>query len=213
MDAIIFIAGILALAFGAIFCFLGYSGIQKKKEIEEENRRIEEENQQLIKTNTKLDTMRSNLESKNRELAQEALERAAIATRKAAEQQKIMADSLAQYCDTLEAAYLAEENKFDLKVAHLTDVYEQMQERLSDEYEQDKKTTREAFNAYVEILCGEYSKVEEQFDKELAKMNNTIALKKGELDEIASTWRAAKEAQIREEEMLLKYSDINTLCS
>ena len=34
MDWIIFIAGILALIFGIIFCFLGYSGIQKKKEIE-----------------------------------------------------------------------------------------------------------------------------------------------------------------------------------
>jgi hypothetical protein len=204
MNWIIFIAGILALIFGTIFCFLGYSSIQKKKEIEEENRRIEEENQQLIKTNIKLDTIRSNLESKNKELAQQALEQAAIAAQNAAEQQRIMADSLAQYCDTLEAAYLAEENKFDLKVSHLTEIYEQMQERLSNEYEQDKKTTREAFHAYVEILCGEYSKAEEHFDNELAKMSETIALRKEELDEIAATWKAAREAQIREEEMLLK---------
>ena len=204
MDWIIFIAGILALIFGCIFCFLGYNGIQKKKEVEEENRRIEEENQQLIKTNTKLDTMRSNLEKKISDLTKDALEKAATAAQIAAEQQKIMADSLSQYCDTLESAYLAEENKFDLKVARLTEVYEQMQEQLNSEYEQDKKITCEAFNAYVEILCGEYSKAEEQFDKELAKMKDTIALKKEELDEIAATWRAAREAQIREEEMLLK---------
>ena len=204
MDWIIFIAGILALIFGAIFCFLGYSGIQKKKEIEEENRRIEEENQQLIKTNTKLDIMRSNLERRVNELTKDAIEKAAIVTQRIAEQQKIMADSLEQYCDALENAYLAEENQFDLKVARLTETYANIKEKLEREYNEDKNLLHTAFESYVDLLLGEYSKAEEKYDQDLSNLTLAISVKQQELDEIAATWRAAREAQIREEEMLLK---------
>ena len=204
MDWIIFIAGILALIFGIIFAFFGHRKVQKKKEIEEENRKIEEENQQLIKKNIKLDTMRSDLEKKISDLTKEALEKAATATQSAAEQQRIMADSLAQYCDTLEAAYLAEEGKFDLKVARLAEIYQQIKERLEREHVEDKELLHTAFESYVNLLLEEYSKAEQKYDNDLSNLALEISEKQQELDKIAATWRAAHEAQLREEEMLLK---------
>ena len=204
MDWIIFIAGILALIFGIIFAFFGHRKVQKKKEIEEENRKIEEENQQLIKKNIKLDAMRSDLEKKISDLTKEALEKAATAAQSAAEQQRIMADSLAQYCDALENAYLAEENKFDIKVARLTETYESIKERLEREHTEDKNLLHTAFESYVDLLLSEYSKAEKKYDQDLSNLALAISNKQQELDEIAATWRAAREAQLREEEMMLK---------
>lgn len=117
--------------------------------------------------------------------------------------QDILADhnlaqsSFEKYCDNLETEYLAVEHSFDKRKKLLEQTYSLQQQDLERQYEYYKKEFRQAYENYVDVLESEYDAQEARFDNEVRVLTEN-------LDNLKQTYAAAREAQIREEEMATK---------
>ena len=197
----ILVCGIILSILGCILSYFAYQKIKNQIIADDitlnNNKLLNEENLKLVTHKNLLLESIQELENKKEQLVASTIEN--INT-----QQQTILNSLERYCDTLEDAYLAEETSFDLKIEKLANTFKQKEKSLQEGYENDKKIAYDAFQNYLTILLNEYKKAEDEFDTNLSKINQVIADKKEELDLIAATWRATREAQIREEEIRLK---------
>ena len=94
----------------------------------------------------------------------------------------------------MDLAYQATEQQYDTKLI-------QLKNQLTEDYEKEKRITWEAFNRYVEVLDNYYKVTESDFDKQLANITKAIKEQEENLEQIKQTYAAAREAQIREEEI------------
>lgn len=174
----IIIGGSLAAA-GIITLIIGC----KKIKI---NNLVKEENKDLEKTNQFLKEEESVLRYKMKWLVEQV------------NVQRTEQDHAAQqYCDNLDLVYQAKELEFDTKLKMLT-------EQFQRDLEKSKEESWISFNKYVEGLDNYYLQVEKDFDISLEKILKTIEEHKEDLEKIKQTYAAAREAQIREEEIALK---------
>jgi hypothetical protein len=176
------VGGVLAAA-GIVAIIIGGKRVKLNTYLIEENKRIEEENISLEKQREKefykLNEVKAMLRTLQQQLeeAKENFER-----------------NFDSYVEALELAYQAKENEFDSKVRLL-------QEQTNQKCERSKEESWRAFEKYVEGLDEYYVKVEKDFDKSLKDIQKIIEEHREELEQIRQTYAAAREAQIREEEI------------
>jgi hypothetical protein len=176
------VGGVLAAA-GIVAIIIGGKRVKLNTYLIEENKRIEEENISLEKQREKefykLNEVKAMLRTLQQQLeeAKENFER-----------------NFDSYVEALELAYQAKENEFDIKVRLL-------QEQTNQKCERSKEESWHAFEKYVEGLDEYYVKVEKDFDKSLKDIQKIIEEHREELEQIRQTYAAAREAQIREEEI------------
>jgi hypothetical protein len=176
------VGGVLAAA-GIVAIIIGGKRVKLNTYLIEENKRIEEENISLEKQREKefykLNEVKAMLRTLQQQLeeAKENFER-----------------NFDSYVEALELAYQAKENEFDIKVRLL-------QEQTNQKCERSKEESWHAFEKYVEGLDEYYIKVEKDFDKSLKDIQKIIEEHREELEQIRQTYAAAREAQIREEEI------------
>ena len=111
--------------------------------------------------------------------------------------------SFENYCDVLDLSYQIKENEFDAKVRALALELEQKKEN-------DKRDSLDAFRYFWETLEKDYIRIEEDFDKKIALLQKDYNIQEEKLNKIKATYAAAKEAQLREEEIALQ-SDFYSL--
>ena len=178
----IIIGGSLAAA-GIITLIIGCKKIKLNNQIKLDNQKLEEDNLALERERErsfhKLQEVKSALN-----IFQQQLEKA----------KEDFTKNYENYVEVLELAYSAKEVEYDSKLSIL-------KSNLDNEYENHKKETWDAFQKYVEILDTYYQTVEADFDRQITKISKIIGEHKEELDHIRQTYAAAREAQIREEEM------------
>ena len=105
--------------------------------------------------------------------------------------------SFENYCDVLDLSYQIKENEFDAKVRALA-------LELEQKTENDKRDSLDAFRYFWEALEKDYIKIEEDFDKKIALLQKDYNIQEEKLNKIKATYAAAKEAQLREEEIALQ---------
>lgn len=111
--------------------------------------------------------------------------------------------SFENYCDVLDLYYQIKENEFDAKIRALVLELEQKKEN-------NKRNSQDAFLYFMETLEKDYLRIEEDFDKKIALLQRDYDIQEERLNKIKATYAAAKEAQLREEEMILQ-SDFYSL--
>ena len=111
--------------------------------------------------------------------------------------------SFENYCDILDLSYQIKENEFDAKVRALA-------LKLEQKKENDKRDSLDAFRYFWETLEKDYVRIEEDFDKKIALLQKDYDIQEEKLNKIKATYAAAKEAQLREEEIALQ-SDFYSL--
>ena len=185
----IIIGGSLAAA-GIITLIIGCKKIKINTHIKLDNQRLEEDNIALSQEHLVLE--------KEREKAFHKLEEVKIvlsAFQQQLEQQEEQAQkSFENFCEILDLTYAAKEVEYDAKLKNL-------ELKLDNEFEQDKLLIYNAFNKYVEELNRYYECVEEDFDKSLENIKKVLEEHQEELEQIKRTYAAAREAQIRDEEI------------
>ena len=183
------IGGILAAA-GIVTFIIGCKKIKINTQIKLDNQKLEEENTILIENNLAL--------GREREKALYKLEEAKSTLNMFQQQfEKAKEDftkNYENYVDVLELAYSAKEAEYDAKLNGL-------KAKLDNEYENHKKEVWEAFQKYIEILDTYYQTVEDDFDKQVTNISEVIEEYKENLAQIRKTYAAAREAQIRDEEI------------
>lgn len=185
----IIIGGGLAAA-GIITLIIGCKKIKLNNRIKLDNQKLEEENIVLVEDNLALERERERAFHKLEEVKsalnifQQQLEKA----------KEDFSKNYESYVEVLELAYSAKEVEYDSKLSIL-------KSNLDNEYENHKQETWDAFQKYVEILDTYYQTVEADFDKQMDNISKIIEEHKEELEQIRQTYAAAREAQIREEEM------------
>ena len=176
------VGGVLAAA-GIVAIIISGKRVKLNTYLIDENKRIEEENISLEKQREKEFYKLNEVKAMLRALQQQLEE--------AKENFEKNFDS---YVEVLELAYQAKENEFDSKVRLL-------QEQTNQRCERSKEESWRAFEKYVEGLDEYYVKVEKDFDKSLNDIQKVIEEHREELEQIRQTYAAAREAQIREEEL------------
>ena len=185
----IIIGGSLATA-GIITLIIGCKKIKVNKKIQKENQELEEKNAKLIRDNLELDYTH-----KTRFRMLEELNSKLKFLKEQLEQQEEQAQkSFENFCEILDLTYSAKEVEYDAKLKNL-------ELKLDNEFEQDKLLIYNAFTKYVEELNRYYECVEEDFDKSLENIKKVLEEHQEELEQIKRTYAAAREAQIRDEEI------------
>lgn len=105
--------------------------------------------------------------------------------------------SFENYCDILDLAYEAKEKEYDTMVYY----YQNLTEH---KLEQSKAESDLAFEKYFEHLEKQYEQAEQDYDVNILVFDGKINEYKEELEKIKASYRAAREAQLREEEMAQK---------
>jgi hypothetical protein len=183
------IGGILAAA-GIVTFIIGCKKIKINTQIKLDNQKLEEENTILIENNLALGREREKAFYKLEEVKstlsmfQQQFEKA----------KEDFTKNYENYVDVLELAYSAKEAEYDAKLNGL-------KAKLDNEYENHKKEVWEAFQKYIEILDTYYQTVEDDFDKQVTNISEVIEEYKENLAQIRKTYAAAREAQIRDEEI------------
>ncbi len=185
----IIIGGSLAAA-GIITLIIGCKKIKINTQIKLDNQRLEEDNIILAQEHLVLE--------KEREKAFHKLEEVKVVLstfQQQLEQQEEQAQkSFENFCEILDLTYAAKEVEYDAKLKNL-------ELKLDNEFEQDKLLIYNAFTKYVEELNRYYECVEEDFDKSLENIKKVLEEHQEELEQIKRTYAAAREAQIRDEEI------------
>lgn len=176
------VGGVLAAA-GIVAIIIGGKRVKLNTYLIEENKKIEEENISLEKQREKEFYKLNEVKAMLRTLQQQ-LEEA----------KENFETNFNNYVEVLELAYQAKENEFDIKVRLL-------QEQTNQKCERSKEESWRAFEKYVEGLDEYYVKVEQDFDKSMKDIQKVIEEHREELEQIRQTYAAAREAQIREEEI------------
>ena len=181
------ILGIILIGTGLYLCYYAWKRIQNVNQVDQE---IADHNKLLLNEQRDLIDKKHSLQEQNKLLLMQvgALQEQAAAGSLLAQQ------SFEAYCDGLENEYLAIENSFDERKKLLEKTHDLRLQQLEDAYEHSKKETRAAFNAYITILENEYGLAESEFDD---KINSF----KTDLDNLKQTYTAAREAQLRAEEL------------
>ena len=185
----IIIGGSLAAA-GIITLIIGCKKIKINNRIKLDNQKLEEDNIVLAQEHLALE--------REREKAFHKLEEVKVALsafQQQLEQQEEQAQkSFENFCEILDLTYAAKEVEYDAKLKNL-------ELKLDNEFEQDKLLIYNAFTKYVEELNRYYECVEEDFDKSLENIKKVLEEHQEELEQIKKTYAAAREAQIRDEEI------------
>ena len=176
------VGGVLAAA-GIVAIIISGKRVKLNTYLIDENKRIEEENISLEKQREKEFYKLNEVKAMLRTLQQQ-LEEA----------KENFETNFNNYVEVLELAYQAKENEFDIKVRLL-------QEQTNQKYERNKEESWRAFEKYVEGLDEYYVQVEKDFDKSMKDIQKIIEEHREELEQIRQTYAAAREAQIREEEI------------
>ena len=92
---------------------------------------------------------------------------------------------------------MAVEHSFDERKKLLEQTYSLQQQDLERQYQYYKREFRQAYETYVDVLEDEYNAQEAKFDNEVRVLTES-------LNNLKQTYAAAREAQIREEEMSTK---------
>ena len=185
----IIIGGSLAAA-GIITLIIGCKKIKINNRIKLDNQKLEEDNIVLAQEHLALEREREKAFYKLEEVKsalnifQQQLEKAKEDFNKNYE----------NYVEVLELAYSAKEVEYDSKLNIL-------KSNLDNQYEIHKQETWDAFQKYVEILDTYYQIVEADFDKQMDNISKIMEEHKEKLEQIRQTYAAAREAQIREEEI------------
>lgn len=185
-----YIIGSILAAAGIVTFIIGSKKIKVNKKIKKENQELEEKNAKLVRENLELDythkTRFRMLEELNSKLKflKEQLEL----------QEEQAQKSFENFCEILDLTYSAKEVEYDAKLKNL-------ELKLDNEFEQDKLLIYNAFTKYVEELNRYYECVEEDFDKSLENIKKVLEEHQEELEQIKRTYAAAREAQIRDEEI------------
>ena len=185
----IIIGGSLAAA-GIITLIIGCKKIKINNQIKLDNQKLEEENIVLVQDNLALERERERAFHKLEEVKsalgifQQQLEQA----------KEDFSKNYENYVDILELAYSAKEVEYDSKLSIL-------KSNLDNEYENHRRDIWDAFQKYTDILDTYYQTVEADFDKQITNMSKIIEEHKKDLEQIRQTYAAAREAQIREEEI------------
>ena len=177
------IIGTVLAATGIVTLIIGSKKIKINKQTKELNEQLQRETIALEKEREKefyklkevkseLDILNQQLEN-NKEQSQKSFE---------------------SYIDILDLTYQAKENEFDLKI-------KTAEQEAIKWLEENKQETWEAFDYYVNELDKYYIKVETDFDVALSKIKISLKENEEELEKIKNTYAAAREAQIREEEI------------
>lgn len=185
----IIIGSVLAAA-GITTLVIGCKRIKLNHYIQEHNRDLEKENTRLIQEQQSLSLEREK-EFHKLEAVKETLRSFQDQLARAKED---VDRSYQAYVDTLDLAYCAKELEYDTKVNELKML-------LDSEYEKHQRECWEAFRAYVEALDKYYQIAEKDFDKQMANITKAIKEHEEDLEQIRQTYAAAREAQIREEEI------------
>lgn len=192
-----FIVGIVCLVFALIF--FGYAlwlSVQRHKinhEIDVQNRQWAEKNEEL-----KLENLRLGEEAAQRygELAN-ITEQERIILQRIEEQKTEVQKSFENYCEVLDSYYNLKENEHDSRIRSLQSDYERRNEALQRE-------SAAAFEDYIDTLEHYYKETERGFDIAMEKISLQFTETQQELEKIRATYAATKEAQRREEEMILQ---------
>lgn len=162
-------------------------------EIDTQNRKWEETNEQL-----KLENLRLKEETANRwgELVKITEQERLIVEKIEKENNKVQ-KAFENYCDTLDLYYQVKEHEHDAQIKLLQTNFEHQKENL-------QKESREALENYMETLEFYYNKTEIGFDQAINEIKESLTQHQEELEKIRLTYAATKEAQRREEEMLLQ---------
>lgn len=185
----IIIGGSLAAA-GIITLIIGCKKIKINNRIKLDNQKLEEDNIVLAQEHLALEREREKVFHKLEEVKV-----ALSAFQQQLEQQEEQAQkSFENFCEVLDLTYAAKEVEYDAKLKNL-------ELKLDNEFEQDKLLIYNAFTKYVEELNRYYECVEEDFDKSLENIKKVLEEHQEELEQIKRTYAAAREAQIRDEEI------------
>lgn len=142
------------------------------------NEELEDKHNYLQTTIAALQEKQRRLEIKNAEIKAET------------QQMTSAADS---YFNLLEITYCTKEKEFDAKVDTLRQAYK-------NALQQEQHKFQQAFEHYVDNLDDSYSQTEKQYDAQINEIQASIQKHKEELDKIQSSYAAAIEARLREEE-------------
>jgi len=181
----IIIGGVLAAA-GITTFIIGCKKIRLNTTLKIINQQIEADNETLKREHYILSQENERIYKENQFLYNQK--------QQGLEEQKSAAEN---YFNILDVTYQIKENEFDAKIAHLKALEEQ-------KLKENKKDSIDAFIYYIDNLCKEYEKAEEDFDKKIDILKVKYSEYEQELDQLKQTYIAAKEAQIREIEMLTK---------
>ena len=198
------------LTIGIIFFILGFAALgfslwfpikQHKinSEIDKENNALKKKNEEL-----KLELVRLGERAAERwgELAK-ITEQERIIISKIESQNEEVQKAFELYCDALDISYEIKEKEYDSRIKNLNANYERQNEI-------NLKAAKNALEKYMDTLEDYYKETEDGFDKAIAAMQQEINIHNNELEKIKATYSAIKEAQKREEEMLLQ-SDFYSL--
>ena len=183
------IGGILATA-GIVTFIIGCKKIKINTQIKLDNQKLEEENTVLTENNLALEQERERAFYKLEEV-KSAL---SIFQQQFEKAKEDFTKNYENYVDVLELAYSAKEVEYDAKLNVL-------KAKLDNEYENHKKEVWEAFQKYIEVLDTYYQTVEDDFDKQVTNISEIIEEYKENLAQIRKTYAAAREAQLRDEEI------------
>lgn len=191
---ILFIIGSVLAAAGIITLTIGSKKIKNNILIERENEKLKLKNNQLKEDALNLEHQREK-EFYKLEQINQRLEDQKKALKEQIEENKNQLQSSAEnYFDILEITYQAKELEFELKTKQLKD-------QMQYEIEKEKEECYSAFEKYVSGLDKYYQKVDRDFDNALDNIKLTLKDYQDELEKIKQTYAAAREAQIRDEQI------------
>jgi hypothetical protein len=195
---------ILGLASLGVSIYMFYKVRERTKynaEMERKNKELEKTNQQLVdkqnllfKQYGVLKQKHDDLECHIDELQQQQIKEYEKLRRMENETISTHQDAAAHYFDALEQVYESKEIEFDAKTKAL---HSQYQQRLDTEKQQFKT----AYENYVDNLEDAYTQAECNFDTQLNKIKAVLKEHQEDLEKIRRTYAAAREAQIRDEEI------------
>lgn len=179
----LFVLSVIFFLFSIIICKnhhdINYEIDIRNRELEEENLKLNEE---IVE---KLDKLASLSEQES------------LILKKITEENNEVQKAFENYCEILDSYYDLKENEHNLRLSSLKSEFKIQTEELQRE-------SRAALENYMNTLERYYQTIEENFDKAVIEINEKIYKHQEELNKIQATYAATKEAQRREEEMVLQ---------